>query len=99
MDNPISCYGVMQQKVAEGMDDFVPQGVWNGKHAAIYNRPYGSCGDRFHRADTATNAAEKSSASHGQGICGEGYLAGWSHRAADDFSKVVAVREAKFIGL
>src|SRR5438552_18977170 len=89
----------MQQEVAEGMDDFVAESVWDDEHAAIDHGSCGSGGDGFHVADTATNAAEEFSASDGEGGCGEGCVAGWNHGTADELSEVVDVGEAEIVGL
>jgi hypothetical protein len=38
---------------------FVAQSFWNGKHAAIDNRPYRSRGNGFHVANIATDLPEE----------------------------------------
>src|SRR5260370_5907958 len=87
----------MQQKVAEGMDDLIPQSVRNNKHAAIDNRPCRSCGNGLDMANTATDPTEKFSASYGCGCRGKRGVAGWNHLAAYELSKVVDVSQAKVI--
>src|SRR5260370_31431757 len=89
----------MQQKVAEGMDDLVPQRVWDNKHAAIDHSPCGSRGNGLDMADTAADPTEKVCASYGCGGCGERCVSRWSHRAAYELSKVVDVSQAKVIRL
>ena len=89
----------MQQKVAERMDDLIPQSLWNDKHAAIDNRPCWSRGNGFHMTNTATDAPEKFSASYGCGRRGKRCVAGWNHRAAYELSKMVDVGQAKVIWL
>src|SRR5207244_752189 len=75
------------------------ESVGNDEHAAIDDRSCGGGGDGFHVADAAADAAEKFSASNGQGGSGEGCVAGWSHGAADELSEVVDVGEAEIVGL
>src|SRR5258708_5652015 len=79
------------------MDNLIPQGLWNGKHAAIDNRPCRSRGNGFHMANTATDAPEKFSASHGCRSRGKRCVSGRNHRAAYELSKMVDVSQAKVI--
>ena len=63
LDNSISGSDVVQQKVAEGMNYFIPQSLRNNEHATIDDRPCRSGGNGLHVADTTTDPSEKLSAS------------------------------------
>src|SRR5580704_10363057 len=81
------------------MNDFVAQSFWNGKHATIDHRPYGSCGDGFHVADIATKLPEQSLACQSCGGRSQRGVAGRNHRSPHKLGEVVYVSHAEFIWL
>src|SRR5271170_4050073 len=99
LDNPISSSDVMQQKITKRMDDFIPESLWNSKHATIDNCPWRGRGDGLHMANTTTDPTEKCLTFCGCGGCGERCVSRWDHRTAHELSKVVDVSQAKVIWL
>ena len=94
----ITCSHVMQQEVAEWMNDFIPQGVGHGEGSTIYYCSRGSGGDRFDVAGIATDLLEESLAGlSGCGRC-EGRIARRHFGSANELRKVVDVGQAEIVG-
>src|ERR1700677_545961 len=89
----------MQQEIAKGMDDFIPESLWNGKHATIDNGSWRGRCDGLHMANAATAPGEENAAFQGRGCRGKPRISRWNQSAAYELSKVVDVSQAKLIWL
>jgi hypothetical protein len=84
---------VMEQEVAEGMNDLVPQSFGNGKLSAVDDRPRGSGGDGWDVAGTALDLLEESFPSLSSCGRSEGRIARRHFGSANELRKVVDVSQ------
>src|SRR5580692_7647746 len=90
----VTCSHVMQQEVAERMNNFISQSVRHSERSTVYYRPRGSGGDGFDVACITTDPVEERLPSPSCRTCGQHAVA-WRYLCAPDkLSKVVDVRKA-----
>src|ERR1700724_4521771 len=97
LDNAIPGSDVMQQIVAKGMNDLVPQRLGNSKHAAVDHRPRRRRPYGFHMANITAEPAEDLSTLQGRRCCCQRRISRWNHRAPDELRKMVDIRQAQLI--
>src|SRR6185312_2576915 len=94
LDDSISCSHVMQQEVAEGMDDFAAQRLRDGESASIDGRSGRSSCDGTDVAQVAADGVKQSCALLRTRSAGQRCITGWDLGGAHEGSKFVYILEA-----
>ena len=92
LDDTIAGPHVMQEEIAERVNDFVSQSLGDGKRSAIHHRSSGSCGNGFNVAGAAANSLEEVLTLLGIGGCRQSCVTRWNLGAMNELSKVVDIR-------
>ena len=90
LDDAVAGLDVMQQKVAEGMDDLVAERRWYREGPAIDQRARRRGRDVLNMTDIAADPLEHCLTGPGIGA-GQFGIAWWRLRAADELGKVVDI--------
>jgi len=93
LDDAVAGLDVMQQKVAEGMDDLVAERRWYREGPAIDQRARRRGRDVLNMTDIAADPLEHCLTGPGIGAGRQFGIAWWRLRAADELGKVVDISQ------
>src|SRR4029077_14733901 len=97
LDNAIAGSNVMEQKIAEWVNDLVAKCLRYCERSAIDGSSRRSGDDGADVAGGATDRFKDLFARLGNGGCSESRVARWNLRASDELSEVVDIRQAKIV--
>src|ERR1700751_1106695 len=92
LDDAVAGPHVMQQEIAERMNDFVSQSLWVSESPAIHHRSGRRCSNGFNVAEGALNSREEVPTLLGIGGFRQNSVTRWDLSATNELSKMVDVR-------